>query len=121
MGRLLNKALLWKEWRQNRWLLAVLFLFVIFTPVIEAMLEWLQTVFGGMMGILEVDRQWLALFGFENAWSFEVAGAVKGLIVTESGRAVGFNPLDRKSTRLNSSHVKISYAVFCLKKKKKTN
>src|SRR5690606_40950089 len=27
---------------------------------------------------------------------------------------------DRKSTRLNSSHVKISYAVFCLKKKKTT-
>src|SRR5439155_20000152 len=29
--------------------------------------------------------------------------------------------LDRKSTRLNSSHVAISYAVFCLKKKKFTN
>src|SRR3712207_7868095 len=28
-------------------------------------------------------------------------------------------PLDRKSTRLNSSHANISYAVFCLKKKKK--
>src|SRR5436309_9720088 len=28
--------------------------------------------------------------------------------------------VDRKSTRLNSSHVKISYAVFCLKKKKIT-
>src|SRR5690606_41331318 len=28
--------------------------------------------------------------------------------------------LDRKSTRLNSSHVKISYAVFCLKKKKQS-
>src|SRR5436309_10965155 len=28
------------------------------------------------------------------------------------------SPTDRKSTRLNSSHVKISYAVFCLKKKK---
>src|SRR5690625_6296013 len=27
-------------------------------------------------------------------------------------------PLDRKSTRLNSSHVAISYAVFCLKKKR---
>src|SRR5437868_10124430 len=27
--------------------------------------------------------------------------------------------IDRKSTRLNSSHVSISYAVFCLKKKKK--
>src|SRR5690606_39390485 len=33
------------------------------------------------------------------------------------GLAIG---LDRKSTRLNSSHVKISYAVFCLKKKKST-
>src|SRR5690606_39890301 len=31
----------------------------------------------------------------------------------------GTNQPDRKSTRLNSSHVKISYAVFCLKKKKK--
>src|SRR5690349_23470652 len=29
--------------------------------------------------------------------------------------------LDRKSTRLNSSHVEISYAVFCLKKKKEAD
>src|SRR5688572_32397531 len=29
--------------------------------------------------------------------------------------------IDRKSTRLNSSHSQISYAVFCLKKKKNTN
>src|SRR6266496_5263349 len=39
-----------------------------------------------------------------------------------SGRArppSGPRPRDRKSTRLNSSHVEISYAVFCLKKKKK--
>src|SRR5690349_22445412 len=34
----------------------------------------------------------------------------------ESNRLAG---ADRKSTRLNSSHVEISYAVFCLKKKKK--
>src|SRR5207302_11470081 len=33
--------------------------------------------------------------------------------------AAGDDIADRKSTRLNSSHVKISYAVFCLKKKKK--
>src|SRR5207302_11383378 len=32
-------------------------------------------------------------------------------------RALPTLPIDRKSTRLNSSHVKISYAVFCLKKK----
>src|SRR2546430_11751856 len=31
------------------------------------------------------------------------------------------NTIDRKSTRLNSSHSQISYAVFCLKKKKKHN
>src|SRR3712207_7696607 len=30
------------------------------------------------------------------------------------------SPLDRKSTRLNSSHANISYAVFCLKKKNKS-
>src|SRR5204863_9683720 len=51
-------------------------------------------------------------------------GGVPGLRV---GRVVELsaNPgrhlyADRKSTRLNSSHVEISYAVFCLKKKKKT-
>src|ERR1039458_4442453 len=32
---------------------------------------------------------------------------------------MGHTPGDRKSTRLNSSHLGISYAVFCLKKKKK--
>src|SRR5436309_11018315 len=36
-------------------------------------------------------------------------------------RAPGERGQDRKSTRLNSSHVKISYAVFCLKKKKIKN
>src|SRR5947209_9845270 len=42
-------------------------------------------------------------------------------------RCAGLDPdgqlagLDRKSTRLNSSHANISYAVFCLKKKKKKN
>src|SRR5690606_41929536 len=39
---------------------------------------------------------------------------VRGVVVQENNRGE-----DRKSTRLNSSHVKISYAVFCLKKKKK--
>src|SRR5690606_40376347 len=38
--------------------------------------------------------------------------------IKNSEPAPGKSP-DRKSTRLNSSHVKISYAVFCLKKKKK--
>src|SRR2546430_2825778 len=45
----------------------------------------------------------------------------KILVETVSNNQVFFNPDlfgDRKSTRLNSSHSQISYAVFCLKKKK---
>src|SRR3712207_7013429 len=43
-----------------------------------------------------------------------------GLNTTNEGRIVIFaGGIDRKSTRLNSSHANISYAVFCLKKKKK--
>src|SRR3712207_7635307 len=38
-------------------------------------------------------------------------------IVVEGNRIADFQIVDRKSTRLNSSHANISYAVFCLKKK----
>src|SRR5438034_11709862 len=41
---------------------------------------------------------------------------LEGLSIVDK---VCFFPADRKSTRLNSSHTVISYAVFCLKKKKK--
>src|SRR5207245_7044511 len=45
--------------------------------------------------------------------------AEPGFDHVEPGRALGREvKLDRKSTRLNSSHGSISYAVFCLKKKK---
>src|SRR3712207_7489047 len=37
----------------------------------------------------------------------------------EAGSDAAAGPKDRKSTRLNSSHANISYAVFCLKKKKR--
>src|SRR3712207_7208048 len=44
-----------------------------------------------------------------------------GQVALRTGRALGqLRRRDRKSTRLNSSHANISYAVFCLKKKKKT-
>src|SRR5690349_24997819 len=46
-------------------------------------------------------------------------GTVLGWIMNQArSRAIDRLRLDRKSTRLNSSHVEISYAVFCLKKKK---
>src|SRR2546430_13534681 len=40
-------------------------------------------------------------------------------LITRKSRTCCRSQLDRKSTRLNSSHSQISYAVFCLKKKKK--
>src|SRR5438874_9262422 len=51
------------------------------------------------------------IFGCGLLHAFERNLVVRGLAVEK----------DRKSTRLNSSHVEISYAVFCLKKKKKDN
>src|SRR2546422_2141517 len=42
-----------------------------------------------------------------------------GTSALRTSRLAGATPTDRKSTRLNSSHGYISYAVFCLKKKKK--
>src|SRR5947207_9271586 len=57
-------------------------------------------------------------------WAYEVKGVEKNkatIVVCEGnfhGRTTGVIS-DRKSTRLNSSHTVISYAVFCLKKKNK--
>src|SRR3712207_7413730 len=42
---------------------------------------------------------------------------LSGLLFRSQDGATAFKGVDRKSTRLNSSHANISYAVFCLKKK----
>src|SRR5947208_13356130 len=68
------------------------------------------------------------LFPYTTLFRSLAPGRVLGDLVTaeeESGRRLGLRRLlfdreDRKSTRLNSSHQIISYAVFCLKKKKWT-
>src|SRR2546427_7708204 len=60
---------------------------------------------------------------------FRAVHTVKGMAATMgyarvtdlAHRTENLLDLDRKSTRLNSSHSQISYAVFCLKKKKKRN
>src|SRR2546426_5556468 len=51
----------------------------------------------------------------------EPTRALRELETTDLHTLVGLGVRDRKSTRLNSSHLVISYAVFCLKKKKNAN
>src|SRR3989442_8926264 len=55
-------------------------------------------------------------------WCAEQGFCVIGVDTTRWWRhqrgSLSASQIDRKSTRLNSSHVRISYAVFCLKKKK---
>src|SRR5687768_17793021 len=48
-----------------------------------------------------------------------LVGVEKDWVPSTVGTSLYVRPTDRKSTRLNSSHGYISYAVFCLKKKKK--
>src|SRR2546422_8048799 len=56
----------------------------------------------------------------KNAARTLLANRASNVATSRSGVAPNQeNPADRKSTRLNSSHGYISYAVFCLKKKKK--
>src|SRR5690606_12777297 len=58
----------------------------------------------------------LLMTGLLGGFTTFSAFSLDALKLWEAGRPLA---ADRKSTRLNSSHVKISYAVFCLKKKKK--
>src|SRR2546430_5709652 len=71
------------------------------------------TLFRSILGINvddPGDRQMARTFAVKEALSFPNVPATQ-----EVG---GIYNIDRKSTRLNSSHSQISYAVFCLKKKK---
>src|SRR5947209_20306301 len=52
-------------------------------------------------------------------WQYSNTNYVIAGVIAEKASGMPFR--DRKSTRLNSSHANISYAVFCLKKKKKAN
>src|SRR5436309_8145305 len=75
------------------------------------------TLFRSRLAWRETDRnRWGGLARYEHRYDREPAG-----IGPERRRDVDLLSLhadrDRKSTRLNSSHVKNSYAVFCLKKK----
>src|SRR5947209_17423192 len=66
------------------------------------------------------DRGYV-FFGGEDFLAREYVALSACHFFTSSGRFVAVYSSDRKSTRLNSSHANISYAVFCLKKKKIRN
>src|SRR5690625_6939848 len=59
----------------------------------------------------------LAIVGESGCGKSVTSNAIMQLIPRPPGKITNGKILDRKSTRLNSSHVAISYAVFCLKKK----
>src|SRR5690554_7579255 len=65
------------------------------------------------------DALWLALSVFGIFFIVIIITRLFGLRTFAKMSSFDFaSTIDRKSTRLNSSHVRISYAVFCLKKKK---
>src|SRR5690606_41762298 len=65
---------------------------------------------GAQQVVIDIDR--------DAAQRLGVDMAMVGSLLNNSFSQRQVSTIDRKSTRLNSSHVKISYAVFCLKKKK---
>src|SRR5690554_7649906 len=66
--------------------------------------------------VVSVARPMAQLENLRMTLNHPATGMSREITVGADGRA---SFPDRKSTRLNSSHVRISYAVFCLKKKKK--
>src|SRR5690606_11541373 len=71
---------------------------------------FLAVLLGGVFFGLDI-ASWHVGIGYTRLANAALFGNAGSLVLMVWG--------DRKSTRLNSSHVKISYAVFCLKKKKK--
>src|SRR3712207_9111893 len=69
------------------------------------------------VALLSLERQDLVLIGSRHS----AATLAMKEFLSRNGQPFTYQDVegDRKSTRLNSSHANISYAVFCLKKKKK--
>src|SRR3712207_8913766 len=77
---------------------------------------------GGLHSLAAIDGKYVsfAVDKLRAIGQINVAVVMTVAIAHEEGRPCGGKIVvgDRKSTRLNSSHANISYAVFCLKKKK---
>src|SRR3712207_5084888 len=105
-----------RDWDEEDWIAALRANML--TPI-----ELMKAVVDGMAGrgfgrVVNITsgavKAPIAELGLSNGARAGLTGFVAGLARAMAGRGV-----DRKSTRLNSSHANISYAVFCLKKKKR--
>src|SRR5258707_11809281 len=77
------------------------------------------TLFRSPVGIVEAGATGLPVISTRHAGIPDVVVDGETGLLVEERDVEGMAQQDRKSTRLNSSHANISYAVFCLKKKKK--
>src|SRR5260221_7578255 len=84
-----------------------------YTTLFRSLDEWEQTIQVNLLGLLYTTHA--ALPHLLKA----AADAPRQVADLAWGVCGCLEQIDRKSTRLNSSHTVISYAVFCLKKKKK--
>src|SRR5690554_7278168 len=74
-------------------------------------------LFSGIFHLLALVLMFFSISTFMQGL-FDPSGDMVSLVINVINTLI-IALADRKSTRLNSSHVRISYAVFCLKKKKK--
>src|SRR3712207_7293599 len=78
---------------------------------------WVTLFLVGLSLVVSVATLLIALRALEKVNRSERAGDERLEILREQQQRLKLTDEDRKSTRLNSSHANISYAVFCLKKK----
>src|SRR5699024_11467625 len=91
-------------------------------PVPDRSARWRQASPASFFPYTTLFRSRDAIFTAENLPQAPLQPALRGQTVAlaravPAGRLLACYDLDRKSTRLNSSHVSISYAAFCLQKK----
>src|SRR3712207_7896436 len=84
------------------------------------------TLFRSVIVAVQRNAQGQDVYGTPARASYQILGPNGQSVVTPAASTAGTvgtesSSSDRKSTRLNSSHANISYAVFCLKKKKQKN
>src|SRR5947208_16472206 len=104
--------------------MSLLFFFLMIRPPPRSTLFPYTTLFRSVLDVVEVDLQVVAEELVLGALEIGEGGPLRADDLAEVDdlllrvREVAHDVVDRKSTRLNSSHQIISYAVFCLKKKR---